>query len=355
MADITTTTFTSKGFFKRPEGKLGLAIPILGAIAVIYFLGSSIMDYIIIALQNALYGGILLAAIIGLIAFRKPIFYMYKSICRGITGLFIEIDPIGVLKTYKERLKGKLEEMRRSIDLLNGQKIKVERIITKNNTDIDHSMSLVQQAVKTGDARIQGLEGKQAVRLQSENGRISQDYNRILFLINVLNRYYQLSNDQIIDMGREIESKERERDYSRASQSAIRSAMGILKGLPSEKEMYDQSLEVLEQQYSNAIGEVEHFLDMTKDIITTSDLQSGADADKAMKMLDDWQKKNSGMVLGAQAGGVTKANIIEDARKQLTAAPTAIVINTGKPQYSNVPVQAPPTGKGDDEYLSMVQ
>jgi len=351
MSDTALTSFTPKTFLQRPEGKLGLALPIIAIVTAVVIMGSAIGDFLVNALANTLELTILASIVVGIFMFRKPLFYMYRSLCRLVTGWFIEIDPIGILKTYKERLSGKLEEMRRSIDLLNGQKIKVERIISKNNADIDRSMGLVQQAVKVNDERVKGLEGKQAVRLQQENQRIGTDYNRIVFLLTVLNRYYQLSQDQITDMGREIESKQRERDYSRASQSAIRSAMGILKGLPSEKEMYDQSLEVLEQQYSNAIGEVEHFLDLTKDIVATSDLQNGADADKAMKMLDEWQKKNSGMVIGATANGVTKANIIQDAQKQIQAAPVTFTINTGKPQYKPASTNA----SKDDDYLSMVK
>lgn len=349
---------STKSFFSRPEGKTALILPAIGIGVLIWIMGSSLMDYIIGALVNTLELGIILGSLMLLVLARKPLFYMYRSFCRFLTGLIIDIDPIGILKTYKEKLTDKLEEMRKSIDLLNGQKIKVQRIIEKNNTDIEHSMGLVDSAVKRGgpDAeRVKALEGNQAIRLQAENQRISTDYNRICFLINVLGRYYTLSSDQIVDMGREIDSRERERKYSKESQSAVRSAMGILKGLPGDKDMYDQSLEVLEQQYSDAIGEVEHFLDMTKDIIATSDLQNGADADKAMKMLDDWQKKNSGMTMGNSTTGVSKATIIDDARKQLAAVPASITINTGKPQYQSMPQSATSASKGDDDYLSMVK
>src|ERR1039458_382277 len=154
MTPTTTSTFSPKTFFQRKEGKLGLALPIVGGFVLIYFMGSSIIDYILGALANTIELGIFAGIIIGAFMFRKPLWYMYKSLCRFITGQFIEIDPIGVLKNYKGRLQGKLEDMRKSIDLLNGQKIKVERIINNNNSQIDHSMGLVEQAVKVGDTRI---------------------------------------------------------------------------------------------------------------------------------------------------------------------------------------------------------
>jgi hypothetical protein len=358
MAD-TSITFTPKSFLQRPEGKLGIVFPILAISLVVWFFGSPIGDFIVNAGDNMLHFilvALTLAIILSTTLFvmfdskiRATAFYLYRSVMRWLTGMFIEIDPIGILRTYKERLEGKLTEMDGSIALLNSQRLKVERIINRNNSDIENSMRLVQAAVARKDERVKALEGKQVVRLTDENKRVGGDYNRIRFLIEVLNRYRTLSQDTITDMGREIDSKQREREYSRASQNAIRSAMGILKGLPDEKQMYEQSLEVLEDQYSRAIGEVEHFLDITKDIISTSDLQNAADGDKAMSLLNEWQAKNGGMMVGGQ-NGMSKADIISSAQAMIAAPNTGIHVNTGKPNYQAVPVQS----SGDDDYLKMM-
>jgi len=357
MAD---TPFTPKGFFQRPEGKAGLVLPVIVGAAVLFFFGSTIGDFVVNAVDNILHLTVVVAALaaIAFVLFdpnvRTLALYSYKSVMRTLTGLFIEIDPIGVLKTYQKQLASKLGEMDNSISLLNGERTKIERLLAKNTADIDKSMGLVVQAVKVGDNRVQALEGKQATRLTNENTRIGGDYNRIRFLIEVLGKYRTLSQDTITDMGREIDSKVRERNYSKASQSAIRSAMGILKGLPNEHEMYEQSLELLEQQYSDAIGEVDHFLSITKDIISSSDLQSGADSEKALHLLEEWQKKSGGVMFGG-ANGMSKTDIIADARKQLVAAPirtnTFAALTSGKPQYEAVAIQ---TDDADD-YLTMVK
>ncbi len=320
MPDITPKfESTSRKVQSFLEGPI-LPVAAVGA-GVIYFWGL-IIPFLLKAANDTFHFvtvGLCLGAIFFMIGdpkMRAFLYYLYRSLIRYLTSQFIEIDPIGILKTYKERLEGKLADMDHSIAELAGQKSKVDRIIRKNKDNIEKSLSLVDQAVKTGDIRMQGVEGKQASRLSTQNERMSGDFNRISFLLEVLNKYRQLSADTIQDMGSEISTRQVDADYAKSSRNVVRSALAILKGLP-EKEFYDDSLAVLERQYTDAIGEVESFLDVTKDIMSKADLQDGADAARAMDMLKTWQAKNSGVMLGAKDAGVSKADIIESA-KQLT-------------------------------------
>lgn len=320
-------------FWTRPEGKAGIVVPVVALLAVIYFFGSVIGNFVVNAVDNMLHLAVVGTALIGFLwvltdaKLRALVFYLYRSIMRWVTGQFINLDPIGVLKTYRDRLSGKLADMDKSIGDLDAQRIKVERIVSKNATAIDGALRLVEQATRKNDDRTKNLEGRQAARLSDQNKRLDGDSNRIRFLLVVLNRYRQLSADTIMDMDREIQSRQVERDYSKSSRNVVRNATAILRGLP-EKDMWDEGLEALERQYSQAIGEVDHFLDITKDILSKADLQDGADADRAMKMLEEWQNKNSSVMFGGEGASVSKKDIISDAKatmaKQIEAPPAAI-------------------------------
>jgi hypothetical protein len=357
MAGEINTISVPKGFLSRPEGKVGLVVPVVSLVLVIYFFGSAIGDFIVNAVDNIFHLIIVGTASVALLwmlfdsKFRTLVFYLYRSLMRWITSMFIDIDPIGVLKTYKERLKGKLDEMDQSIQALDSQKVKVERIIRGNDGKIRASMELVAQAIKKGDERTKGLEGKQATRLSDQNVRLGGDFNRIRFLLEVLNRYRQLSSDTITDMEREIQVRQVERDYSRSSRNVVRAAMGILKGLP-EKDMWDEGLDTLERQYSEAIGEVDHFLDITKDILAKADLQDGADAERAMQMLETWQTKNASVIFGGIGNQMSKKDIIQQAAKQISAPSATITLSNNKPNYSAVPVKN--NDSSGDDYLSLV-
>jgi hypothetical protein len=345
MSDVTSAITPSSGFFKRPEGKFGLIIPAIVIGAVIYFFGSSIGNFIVNAVDNMLHLAIVGTCLVAFLwvlfdsKFRNMAFYLYRSLMRTITSAFIDIDPIGVLKTYKDRMVSKLNEMSASLSQLKAQRIKVTRLIDSNAKEYDNELHLVQQAKIQNNTRAEALEGKQLVRLGTMKDRYLGDLNRITLLCNVLDRYYGLCQDTITDMDREIKFRQDERDYSKASRSVVRNATAILKGLP-EKEMWDDGMAALERQYTEAIGEVENFLDVTKNILSQADLQDGADSAKAMELLDQWQKKNSTVALGGQGSQVSKADIIQDAANQLAGSGS---------QKQYVPIS------GGDDYLTMVK
>ena len=161
-----------------------------------------------------------------------------------------------------------------------------------------------------------------------------------------MDRYYGLCQDTITDMENEIKYRQDERAYSQQSRSVVRNAMSILKGLP-EKDMWDDSMTKLENDYTAAIGEVENFLTMTQGILQQADLQDSADTSKAMAMLNDWQAKNSGVTLGGQGNQVSKADIIAEAR-QIAGVPNTITV-PAKPKYATA-VGATLQTPADDEY-----
>ncbi|MBK8082314.1 MAG: hypothetical protein IPK25_19795 [Saprospiraceae bacterium] len=78
-------------------------------------------------LQNTL-GIVALLAILGVIIYmvldpkwRTLASYFYKSIMRWITGIFVTIDPIGILKNYISDLESNLNKMGGQLDNLRGQ------------------------------------------------------------------------------------------------------------------------------------------------------------------------------------------------------------------------------------------
>lgn len=346
------TTASPKGFLSRPEGKVGLILPALAIAAVLFFFGSSIGDFLVNAVDNmahlaivgtgiVLFGWLILDG-----QLRNLLFYLYRSFMRWITGMFIDIDPIGILKTYKGRMEGKLGEMKTSLDALKGQRVKVQRRQEANEAELQNTYGLLAQAKKTNDLSGVNINGKQVTRLEAKKKRYTEELSRLTLLITIMDRYYHLCSDTITDMGNEIRFREEEREEAKADRGVVRGAMAILKGLP-EKDMWDEATVKLEQDYTQAMGEVENFLDVTKDILTQTDLQDGVDTAKAMKLLDDWQNKNSGVTLGAGDSKITKADIIQDATRQIEGAPAAISMTmaSGKPMY--VPVQ---NSGGDNEY-----
>ena len=114
-----------KGFWDRPEGVTGglfMAAIVLGGGYLLY----KALPTLISLAENTLYLAGILAALAGLIyvvldpKMRNLVWYMYKSVMRWVTGLFVQLDPIGILKSYIEDLKDNLGSMNTQISKLNG-------------------------------------------------------------------------------------------------------------------------------------------------------------------------------------------------------------------------------------------
>lgn len=210
-----------------------------------------------------------------------------------VTSWFINNDPIGWMKTYKERLEEKLTLMDNNISNLTGQKVKIGDDVDHNNQAIQRCMLLAAQAEKRADKSNELLQTRQADRLNTENNEMTKDLTKIIFLLDVLNKARGVADFNIKDVGMEIASQTRRRNYSRSAKGTIQAALGIIKGIPVEKDLYDESLEAAKNQYAANMGEVDHFLEITKDAMGAADLNDAADQERAMQMLKDWQAKNA--------------------------------------------------------------
>ena len=100
-----------KGFWSKPEGVTGTFVLgglLIGGGLILY----KYLPYLISLTSNLVYlAGMLLVlgAIIYMVLdprMRTLIGYMYKSIMRWITGIFVTIDPIGILKNYIDKYQG---------------------------------------------------------------------------------------------------------------------------------------------------------------------------------------------------------------------------------------------------------
>lgn len=292
-------TNQSKSFWKRPEGVTGV-IFLIGLVAGGAYL---LATFGMVLFSNALYMGLLLmalAAVIYIVAdpkMRNLVGYVYKSLMRGITGLFVEIDPIGILKNYIDDLKNNLRKMAKQIGNLRGQMRRLKGTITKNQKTIEKSMRLANRAKINGKQNQMVLELRKAGRLKESNGRLGELYKKMEMINKVLQRMYENSEIMLEDIKDQVHIKEQERKAIRASHSAMRSAMNIISGDKDKRAMFDQAMEALAEDVASKVGEMERFMDVSATFMDSIDLQQGVFEEEGMKLLEEWDKKSMEMLL----------------------------------------------------------
>ena len=297
--------FKKKSFWQKPEGVTGtifLAALILGG----GYLIAVGLPTLIALVSNTLYlAGLLavLAAVVYMVLdprMRNLVWYGYKSVMRWITGIFVQIDPIGILKSYIDELKGNLRKMNRQISILRGQMHKLQEIIHNNKKQIESNLQLASKAKASNKQNIMILKSRKAGRLKESNMRLEDLYKKMEILYRVLTKMYENSQVLMEDIKDQVEVKDQERKAIHASHSAMKSAMSIMSGDPDKRAMFDAAMEAVADDVANKVGEMERFMEMSANFMDSIDLQNGVFEEEGMKMLEKWEKEGVSLILGEE-------------------------------------------------------
>ncbi len=302
---MANSEFKPKSFWSRPEGTTGaiFLLGILGGLGYVLFKYSGLIINAIGATMAMVAGFLVLGAVIYMALdpkMRTLVGYMYKSVMRWITGLFVTIDPIGILKNYLDDLKDNLKKLGKQIGSLKGQMRRLKTIVADNNQEIQKQMAIARQAKKMGDQKSMLLASRKAARLKESNGKYKSLHSKMTILYRVLSKMYTNSEILIEDTEDQVKVKEQERKAIRASHSAMRSAMSIIRGDTDKRAMFDQAMEAIADDVANKVGEMEQFMEMSSDFMNSIDLQNGVFEEKGLKMLEEYERKSTLLLLGGE-------------------------------------------------------
>jgi phage shock protein A len=313
-----------KSFWKRPEGVTG-TIFLIAVLAGLGYVLYQALPFLLTLVSNVLYLSLMILALGAIIymvmdpKMRALVGYMYKSVMRWITGLFITIDPIGILKNYVEDLEDNLRKMSTQIGNIRGQMRKLKTLMENNAAEIDQNLKLAQKAKEQGVQNQLVLSSRKAARLQETNEKYQALYTRMEILSRVLTKMYQNSEVLLEDTKDQVKLKEEERKAIRASHSAMRSAMSVISGDADKRALFDAALEHIADDVAQKVGEMEHFMEMSTNFMNSVDLQNGVFEEEGLRMLADWEKKSTLLLMGGQDQTLDLDKIPEAQKRERSA------------------------------------
>jgi len=328
-----------KSFWSRPEGVTGALVlgglVIGGGYLVSTFIGA------ILGFLATTTGIVVSLVVLGAIIFmaldsktRTLVSYMYKSVMRWITGLFIQIDPIAILKSYVDDLKDNLRKMNRQVGQLRGQMHKLKEMILNNQKEIKSNLNQASKAKESNNKAQIILKSRKAGRLKESNLKLEDLYKKMEVLYRVLNKMYENSSILMEDIQDQVMIKEQERKAMLAGHSAMKSAMSIIKGDKDKKAMFDAALEAVADDVSNKVGEMEQFMEMSESFMKSVDLQNGIFEEEGLKMLEKWEAQSDSLLLGTvKEELILQANNDEDILDLSQPVKQAEPIERGGNQY----------------------
>lgn len=292
-----------KSFWKRPEGVTG-ALVLIAAIAGIGFIVATNLAAIMSFISTML-GLVVTLLVLGAIIYmvldpkmRALVGYMYKSIMRKITGIFVTIDPIGILKNYVDDLQDNLSKMSKQIGALRGQMRKIKTLMQDNSKEIQQNMALARKAKEVGNQQQLTLSARKAARLKESNQKYGALHSKMTILHRVLTKMYSNSEILLEDTKDQVKMKEQERKAIRASHGAMKSAMNIISGNSDKRAMFDQAMEHIADDVALKVGEMERFMEMSSSFMDSVDLQNGVFEDQGLAMLQEYEKQSSLLLMG---------------------------------------------------------
>jgi TolA-binding protein len=319
MAQFPPDVSPKKSFWKRPEGVTGL-IFLIALLAGGAFLVSSFWAVVSGFIATTI-GLVVSLAVLGAILFavldprtRALLGYMYKSAMRGLTSMFVNIDPIGILKSYVEELGKNLQEMRKQIGKLRGQIRHLKTLVETNETQIRKELKLAQLAKKTGKKQQMILSSRRAARLKESNQKYGVLLTKMGVLSRVLSKMHDNSEVLLEDTKDQVSLRIEERKAIRASHGAMKSAMSVINGDPDQRAMFDAAMEGIAEDVANKVGEMERMMELSNDFMSSVDLQNGVFADEGLRMLEEWEQKSDLMLTGGhiEVDNLTKRSGAEE-------------------------------------------
>ncbi|MFK8103940.1 MAG: hypothetical protein AB8G15_15510 [Saprospiraceae bacterium] len=313
MADISpinTDKFKQKSFWQKPEGVTG-SIFLIGLLAGGGFLLYKALPALIALTSNILYlSGMLLVlgAIIYMVLdpkMRNLVGYMYKSVMRTITGMFVNIDPIGILKSYVDSLQDNLRKMSTQIGAIRGQMRKLKTLMDNNEKEINNNIKLASMAKQKSNQKQMLLSTRKAARLKESNAKYNVLHKRMEVMYRILTKMYQNSEILLEDTKDQVQLKEQERKAIHASHSAMKSARSIISGDPDQRAMFDMAMESIADDVANKVGEMERFMEMSSSFMDSVDLQNGVFEEDGLKMLEKFEKESDLLLMGGMTSGET--------------------------------------------------
>ena len=313
----TVSTAGMKSFWSRKEGKTGLLVG-AGIFGVLGYGLYYLLPYLITMTKN-----LLTLALLGICLFvlvylvmdpqvRNLIWYLYKSLMRGITGLFIQIDPVGIIETYVAHLRKQLENLESQIQTLSGAKRKLQDAIDRAKEDLEEQLNLAKVGQKKGLGVAEiTVYTNQAGRLKTRIEKYQNLLAKLDTLYRILEKMDKAAKVVILDKTNQVEDIKTQRQEMRTGFNAFKSAMSILAGDPDKKVLFDQAMESIQNDISMKAGAMERFIEESGEVMQAIDLQNGAFEEKGMKLLEKWETEGLPLLL---TDGSEKLNPLDQLR-----------------------------------------
>lgn len=322
----------SRSFFERPEGTLGMlviAALILGG-GYFLFVNMALIAAFMTNTLHAVIAGIVLFAIIAVLMndnFRTAVWYLFQGAMRFFTGMVIQIDPIGILKSYIADMEKKLAEVGQHKQKILGQKRSMDSSIKEEEAEMQQAIYRAQKFQEKGEKEQAEIQLRKIGRTEERIKKYQVISAKMDFLHQILDKMFKAFTVTLADTKDRVEEHEREYRVLLEAHKAMTITQKFLSGNDSKKQMFEDAMMFIKDDIGVKYGELEDFMRDSEQLMAEIDLTNEGFTDRGRQILDKWSKSDSTLL------GDDKHELL---RLADNAMPNAFSMSANKPKITSV-------------------
>ena len=283
--------------WEKPGGKLGMVVAVLLGVAVLIGL-YKILPFLIKLATNVLTLGLLCLLIAGLLwlitnkDFRRMISIGYFMLMRKITGIFIEIDPIAIVKRRVSILKKKMGDIQKLLGKLNGTIKESERKTKERTKEFETEVQKVKVYNEQGKGSSMEAQvaNRQIVRLQELINTYKNNLTQSKKWYEILTKLYQMAQLTVSDTESEVEIRTEQFEQIKKQHSTFKSIMSVFKGDPDEVALFNNAMDYMAKDINDKLGEMEFFINSADGLMDKYEMGKILSSKQADEIISKYDK-----------------------------------------------------------------
>jgi predicted nucleic acid-binding Zn-ribbon protein len=231
---------------------------------------------------------------------RKILKLLYLQICRKITGLVVQIDPIAILENSINEMKKKLQTVKKRIteigSTLAGMENKQKEYKKEFEMNVGRVKAIKEKLMKDNDEKTRMALNGQLTISQNDITMLDEQIKAQADRITKTKRYLEIlekleiaATTKIKVAENTVSHKKDEYEQAKKMKSAVQSLTSIFSSSWLTKSMEEQmALNVVSNTINDSIAEMNRLLDGSNDILINYDISSMANASKVDEIIANY-------------------------------------------------------------------
>ena len=288
-------TYKKVSKWDQPGGTLAKIITVVAGCATIY--GLYLALPIILSLMTNAFSIACLAiglwALVSIVTnkkFRRLISTVFFLVCRKLTKLAVETDPISILSRHTKQLRDKIKQISESMGKFRGAIRAMETEKARREAELKKEMELIAAYKEKNMMQDSIVHSNQAVRLKDLISTYENDLKRMNQYYNMLKDLQHYSELKVKDEEFQIDILNSKYKRTRDMYNAFSGVMSVINNDTDDYEEYLMATSYMNEQINAQLGAIDDALLNTDSILNDISIENGVNIGKASGLLDIYEK-----------------------------------------------------------------